>query len=325
MGNSYHSLYYRTLSAVPRDEPGTAIDPGTAVTTAQASRRIAEALAAFLKHGRAGRVYLAGGSTPPPPLAFMVNFPRLSVVLSGGDEMEVEQGGESRLLRLRRGDAVYVPATCWNRPAWSSRVEVLTLLFGKRQTGISLVGHGGRAGGPAGAVKANFHRPLAGPASGILDALSDLPPPAWDKPTAGLLVDAMLFCCLDLLSDPEPSPGGKANRTFQNVCLYVQENLQFPLSRDSVARHFRLSPNHVSRLFRSEGLMKFTDYLTWVRLDRAKYLLLRHDLTVDEVAAGCGFNGTGYFCRIFKRKTKLTPTAYRERSRQGGGGVTRDA
>jgi AraC-like DNA-binding protein len=57
--------------------------------------------------------------------------------------------------------------------------------------------------------------------------------------------------------------------------------------------------------------MRFTDYLTWVRLDRAKYMLRHHDRTLGEVAQSCGFSDIGYFCRVFKRKTKLTPTAYR--------------
>jgi AraC-like DNA-binding protein len=69
--------------------------------------------------------------------------------------------------------------------------------------------------------------------------------------------------------------------------------------------------------------MKFTYYLTCVRIYRAKFMMRHHPaLTVDEAALSCGFSDTGYFCRVFKRRTKLTPTEYRirgEEQRSGGG------
>jgi AraC-like DNA-binding protein len=278
----------------------------------QSTSEIAEALEAFLRRERVQSVHFAGGSSPPPQLAYLVSFPRLSIVLSGQDRMEIEEDGQTRQITMKRGEAVFVPANCWNKPAWASRVKVLTFLFGKRQTGVSLVRQDKRSNAPSEATKAHFHRPLDGPAPGILDALTALTTATQPAaPTDRLLVEALLYACLKLLKEPSGHTGGKADRTFQNICLYLQENFQFPLTRDSVADHFRLSPNHVSRLFRSEGLMRFTDYLTWVRLDRAKYLLRNHDSTLGEVAASCGFSDIGYFCRVFKQRTKLTPTAYR--------------
>jgi len=270
----------------------------------------------FLRQYRVRSVRVAGGSTPPPQLAYAVNFPRLSLTLSGEDRVEIEQEGEVTVVPLRAGHVLFVPANCWNRPTWSRPVEQLTFLFGKRQTGISLVSHRRRATAPMGAIKTHIHLPTESAAAGILQALINLATQSESRgPADALLVEAMLHCCLRLLDHPVVGFAGKADRTFHNICLYLQEHFQFPLSRDSVADHFRLSPNHVSRLFRSAGLMRFTDYLTWVRIDRAKFLLRQHTgLTLDEVAASCGFSDTGYFCRVFKRKTKLTPTAYRLQS-----------
>jgi AraC-like DNA-binding protein len=275
-----------------------------------AAIEIAAALENFLTRGGVSAVHIAGGATPPPQMAYLVNFPRLSVILAGDDQMEIEKDKQSVIFNIKRGEAVFVPGNAWNRPAWVRKVKVLNLLFGKRQTGVSLVSLDHRDQ-PATAIKAHFHRPMDGPAPGILDALMTLTTTAERSPTDRLLVEALLYSCLKLLREPVGHSGGKADKTFQNICMYLQENFQFPLTRDSVAEHFRLSPNHVSRLFRSEGLMKFTDYLTWVRLDRAKYLLRHHDRTLSEVANSCGFTDIGYFCRVFKRKTKQTPTAYR--------------
>ncbi len=276
----------------------------------RASEQITDEIASFLARGGITRVHIAGGTTPPPPLAYLVHFPRLSVILSGEDQMEIERAGQARLMSVKRGEAVFVPGNCWNKPLWSRRVKVLTLLFGRRQTGISLVTLERRGDQPT-IIKTHFHRPMEGPVPGILDALMNLPKSTEQNPTDRLLVEALLHSSLKLLREPGGQVGSKADKTFQNICLYLQENFQFPLTRESVADHFRLSPNHVSRLFRSQGSMRFTDYLTCVRLDRAKYMLARHELNLAEIAGNCGFSDIGYFCRVFKQKTRVTPTAYR--------------
>lgn len=57
--------------------------------------------------------------------------------------------------------------------------------------------------------------------------------------------------------------------------------------------------------------MRFNDYLNLVRINRAKFMLRNYSLTLKEVAANCGYGEVAYFCRIFKKITKETPTQYR--------------
>jgi AraC-like DNA-binding protein len=274
------------------------------------SLEIAIALERFLSSGSVREVYVAGGDTSPPHLAYIVNFPRLSIILDGRDEVELELDGSPRLVKTRKGEAIFVPSNCWNKPGWIRPAKVLSILFGCHQTGMSLV-HVEHRGEPMTAVKTHFHRPLDGPAAAILDALSMLASAQKRKPTDRLLVEALLHSYLKLLRQPSRPPGGKADKTFHNISLYLQEHSQFRLTRDSVAEHFRLSPNHVSRLFRAEANTTFIEYLTQLRLERAKFLLRHHNRTVAEVAGSCGFDNAGYFCRVFKQKFRETPTDYR--------------
>jgi YesN/AraC family two-component response regulator len=64
--------------------------------------------------------------------------------------------------------------------------------------------------------------------------------------------------------------------------------------------------------------MTFSNYLTHVRIDRAKHLLRNYNLKLDDIAARCGYHDTPYFWHVFKKMTKTTPMAYRLKNRRAG-------
>jgi YesN/AraC family two-component response regulator len=130
-------------------------------------------------------------------------------------------------------------------------------------------------------------------------------------PLACLLTESLLHACLSLLKKPAKAHSGKAVRTYESICLYVQENFQGHLTRENIAKHFGLAPSHVSRLFRQEGQVQFHDYLNLVRMNRAKFMLRSYTVTLKEIAANCGYDDIAYFCRVFKQLNHETPTQYR--------------
>ena len=101
-------------------------------------------------------------------------------------------------------------------------------------------------------------------------------------------------------------------------------SLHVTLIHQRVAEHFGLAPNHVSRLFRREGQIRFNDYLNSIRMNRAKFMLRNYSLTLKEIAANCGYNDIAYFCRMFKKMNNETPTQYRGVD-SGVGALTRNA
>ncbi len=276
----------------------------------RAAARIARQLATMLRC-RLQHVHVAKPVSAPPSLAFQVGFPRLSLTVAGRDEMELDLGQGPQTLSVATGQAVYVPPNAWNRPAWSQPVTVAHFLFGKTHLGISLVRHGGQSPEPARRQISTTHCALGEPIPALLHALNALTETRHARVRARL-VEALIESSLVLLQAPPPTaPVRKAENTYRQICFYLQTHFQEPLTRDSVAAQFRVNPSHLSRLFRQEGLMSFVDYLTWVRTDRAKALLKHRELTLTEVAQRCGFADTAYFCRVFKQKTRQTPTAYR--------------
>ncbi len=104
----------------------------------------------------------------------------------------------------------------------------------------------------------------------------------------------------------------KITRQLRSAGFYG-DHTQANITRDSVAAYFRLSSNHISRLFKKEGAISFNDYVNYTRVNRAKALLREYRQSVDEVATACGYSEASYFCRVLKKFTKTTPSAYRQR------------
>jgi AraC-like DNA-binding protein len=275
------------------------------------ARLIVQELEDYLRETSVRRVHFGDGTTAPPPLAYVTNFPRLSLPLSGCHAMELAHNGRTAIIKPVRGHAVFVPDHAWNKPDWTGHVAVLTFLFGVKQVGISLVRHKGGSQVPPTAVKASVHGGYDVPTHSVLAALMVLAADHTKGPLPRLLTESLLYACLRLLKTPQVQRPRKAVRTYESICLYVQENFHSSITRESVAQHFGLAPNHVSRLFRKEGFMRFNDYLNLVRVNRAKFMLQNYSMTLKEIAASCCYSDPAYFCRVFKKVCKVTPTEYR--------------
>ncbi len=275
-------------------------------TTIQAQLRKA------LKGKEVRRVVYAGSDVAPSLYAFVVNFPSLALVLEGDYQVERAGDGGATTCSLRVGDVLYAPANCWYRPTWKHASRTLTILFGQRQTGFSLVDSSpGRKGPTLDVVKYHTSLKLSSMCRELLGLCDQAGQPHHHRDIAVHLVQALLLSCEELLEDSPSTVMTKPHALYESICSYVQQHFHQPLARDSVAAEFEITPTHLSRLFRTEGLMRFWDYVTLVRLDRAKFLLVEYGIPVKIVAARCGFSDTTYFCRVFRRRTKLTPMQYR--------------
>lgn len=84
-----------------------------------------------------------------------------------------------------------------------------------------------------------------------------------------------------------------------------------PLTLSDVAAEVHLSESYFSTLFKRGCGVGFREYLTAVRVDRAKELLEKSAQTVTEIAASTGFESQSYFSKVFRAATGLSPLAYR--------------
>ena len=258
------------------------------------------------------RVLFAGDFHAPPPCSYQVNFPRLELVLEGEyiNEMENHERKVTEFV-AKPGDAIFIPPNSWNKPKWDTQCSVLSMLFGKRQLGLSLVSKRADDTEFFDVQKFSIQTRSGFAIDNILGALNSLAREQTKKPMDELLLQALLQYSISILEAPTEKSHSRVQDLYQGICIYIQENFHRTITRDSIAERFSVSPNHLSRLFRQQGHMTLADYITWVRIDRAKFMLKKYNFKLTEVSQRCGFNDVNYFCRVFKQRTGSTPTDYR--------------
>jgi AraC-like DNA-binding protein len=96
------------------------------------------------------------------------------------------------------------------------------------------------------------------------------------------------------------------------ACRFVLAHFHENVNRDKMADMVHLSPGYFSNLFRSEVGMSFSDYLIMVRIENAKSMLRRFELSVEAISKRCGFNSLAHFSRTFKDRCGLSPLKYRK-------------
>lgn len=94
---------------------------------------------------------------------------------------------------------------------------------------------------------------------------------------------------------------------------YIYDNYHLDdICLKSVASAVNLSPTYFSALFKKDVGMNFIDYLTNVRIDKAKELLCCTSLQVSQIASRVGFSDYRYFGQIFKKHTGKTPREFQQ-------------
>lgn len=93
---------------------------------------------------------------------------------------------------------------------------------------------------------------------------------------------------------------------------YMQENYYRELSLREVAEVVYVTPNYLSRIFKEEMGVAFTEWLNRYRVEKAKILLVEIEAKTYSVAEKVGFNDYKYFSHIFKKHTGYSPQTFRE-------------
>jgi AraC-like DNA-binding protein/ligand-binding sensor protein len=94
---------------------------------------------------------------------------------------------------------------------------------------------------------------------------------------------------------------------------YVASHHSEPIRLEQIAQALNVSEFHFCRTFKRATGLTFMDYLSRVRIEKAKILLSDKRLRVSEIAYEAGFQTITHFNRIFRKLVGFSPTEYRSR------------
>ncbi len=97
---------------------------------------------------------------------------------------------------------------------------------------------------------------------------------------------------------------------------YIDANYDKPISLADIARISHLSVSRLAHIFKEQMGITIIDYLTSVRIERAKQLLLATGQSCTEICFQVGYNNQSYFSRTFKELVGMTPRQFRARNQR---------
>lgn len=122
--------------------------------------------------------------------------------------------------------------------------------------------------------------------------------------------DLMLSIVQDLITQKVT---GNTTLAIERTIDFMVSNYKKKLSLEDLAHIAGLSTSHYSRLFKKYAGHSPIDYLTHLRMDRAKEMLALSDYRLKGVAQSVGYQDEFYFSRIFKKVVGLSPSAFAKR------------
>jgi AraC-like DNA-binding protein len=98
---------------------------------------------------------------------------------------------------------------------------------------------------------------------------------------------------------------------LRSIEQYLRDNYRRHINNQTLGSAFGYVPSYISMLFRQAYGVSPGEYLTRIRLEQAKQLMLRHpDMRIREVAERVGFKSQHHFSRTFKKREGVRPASF---------------
>ena len=99
---------------------------------------------------------------------------------------------------------------------------------------------------------------------------------------------------------------------LQSVVEYIHQNITQNLSISTLCKVSHTSKNTLYRLFKETFDCTINEYITEIRVNKAKYLLENTSMSVQEIGESVGAEDPAHFCRLFKKRVGTSPISYRK-------------
>ncbi len=112
-----------------------------------------------------------------------------------------------------------------------------------------------------------------------------------------------------------PLPENRGALLAEQARRIADEQFTRDIGIAQVAFSLQVTPNYLSAVFHNHMGMKFTRYLTDLRMRTARKLLAESSLTVKEIADMVGYGSSRYFSGLFRQETGISPTDFMKKYR----------
>lgn len=100
------------------------------------------------------------------------------------------------------------------------------------------------------------------------------------------------------------------SKAIKDALQYIEEHYNEKITLEVLAKELYLNESYLSKLFKKEIGLNFSDFLNNIRIEKSKKLLLENNYKIYEIADKVGFSNSKYFISVFKNKTGKTPKEY---------------
>ena len=127
----------------------------------------------------------------------------------------------------------------------------------------------------------------------------------------GSCIDNLKISMYESKTKKNPDLDKGDERVISSIMRYMQEHLSEEVSLSVLSEVFHLNPQYISQLFKNKIGVGFLAYLTNIRIEKAKKLLLSTSMSVTEIAEFSGYSDYRVFTKVFKKTEGITPSQFR--------------
>jgi two-component system response regulator YesN len=230
-------------------------------------------------------IYQEQTSTHSPTLVFSDYAEPIRSSVRSGSELEIRKSVESWMRALAKLDTIHIEdIEHWNHEYTVLRSRWLTEWFGDKQPELSTE-----------SVPSALTLPL--------DEEGRLSLAVWQEQLAGSLTQ---------LSTQMLEHQQQDNNAIFEIAKYIQNHYHQDITLLEIANHFYLSREYISRKFKQQFQINVSDYISQLRMDKAKLLLLNPHLKIAQIAGMVGYDDEKYFSKVFKKWIGVSPNEYRK-------------
>lgn len=109
---------------------------------------------------------------------------------------------------------------------------------------------------------------------------------------------------------PKEDTDFSTHAAIRQVVQYIQEHYAEPVRLSMLAKKFNYNPDYLSQIFKQHSGKNFINYLTDVRIEKAKELMDKGEKRIKTIALEVGYSNEMYFSTAFKKSTGMSPSQY---------------